>query len=131
MPACCYIVKQSVLTVCPDDLFECSHGRVGDHTSLCISSDKRCDRVTDCLGGEDELEHNCPCGPEGAVRLVDSIVPYRGRVEICQHGRWMSLCGQWNNNNAAVVCRQLGYPTQGLIYTHHVYSSIFSFTCST
>ena len=36
--------------------------------------------MTDCIGGEDELEHNCPCGPEGAVRLADGIVPYRGRV---------------------------------------------------
>ena len=73
--------------------------------------------MTDCIGGEDELEHNCPCGPEGAVRLVDGIVPYRGRVEYCKKGRWSSICNQnryyWDRNDAAVVCRQLGYPSAG------------------
>lgn len=104
-----------VLIVCPDGLFQCPLGKVGNLTSSCLSSDKRCDGVTDCIGGDDELEYNCPCGPEGAIRLVDTFVPYRGRVEICHQGRWMNICnGRWNNNNAAVVCRQLGYPTTGL-----------------
>ena len=99
-------------------MFECSHGRVSDQQSPCISTDQRCDGVTDCIGGEDELDHNCPCGPEGAVRLVDGIVPYRGRVEICKDGRWQSICsGSWDSRDAAVVCRQLGYPTEGLHYS--------------
>ena len=99
-------------------MFECSHGRVGDQLSPCVSTDQRCDGITDCIGGEDELDHNCPCGPEGAVRLVDGIVPYRGRVEICKDKRWRSICsGRWGYRDATVVCRQLGYPTEGLHYS--------------
>ena len=103
--------------VCPDDTFECPHGRVDGQQPACISTEQRCDNVTDCIGGEDELEHNCPCGPEGAVRLVDGIVPYRGRVEYCRNGRWTSICNyysyRWDNIDAAVVCRQLGYASKG------------------
>ena len=102
--------------MCPDDTFECPHGRVDGQQPPCISTEQRCDNVTDCIGGEDELEHNCPCGPEGAVRLVDGIVPYRGRLEYCRNERWTTMC---NSNyydrrrRAAVVCLQLGFPTQG------------------
>ena len=73
--------------------------------------------MTDCIGGEDELEHNCPCGPEGAVRLVDGIVLYRGRVEYCRNGRWATMCNvpryYRSRQFAPVVCRQLGFPTEG------------------
>ena len=127
------------LLVCPDNTFECQHGRVDGQQPPCISTEQRCDNVTDCIGGEDELEHNCPCGPEGAVRLVDGIVSYRGRVEYCRNGRWASICSysysyyyyRWNSNDAAVVCRQLGYPSAGslqfvlifILLTHilHIY----------
>ncbi len=71
--------------------------------------------MTDCLGGEDELDHNCPCGPEGAVRLVGGVGPHEGRVEFCRSGRWTAVCDRynWRDNDAAVVCRQLGYPSAG------------------
>ena len=67
--------------VCNDSMFFCHHGRVNEEQPACISNDQRCDGTIDCIGGEDELDHNCPCGPEGAVRLVDGIVSHRGRVE--------------------------------------------------
>ena len=99
-------------------MFECPYGRVDGQQPPCISSDQRCDNVTDCIGGEDELDHNCPCGPEGEVRLVDGVVPYRGRVESCSKGRWASICNsqtwRWDSNDAAVVCRQLGYRGEGM-----------------
>ena len=80
--------------------------------------------MTDCIGGEDELEHNCPCGPEGVVRLVDGIFPYQGRVEYCRNGRWTTFCNPYNyysrrNRVAAVVCRQLGFPSLGLHCFQH------------
>ena len=89
----------------------CHDGRVDGQQPPCISTEQRCDGITDCIGGEDELDHNCPCGPEGAVRLVDGIVPYRGRVEYCSSGRWTTLCRYFNY--ATVLCRQLGYPSTG------------------
>ena len=96
-------------------MFECPYGRVDGQQPPCISSEQRCDNVTDCVGGEDELDHNCPCGPEGAIRLVDGVVPHQGRVEYCVDRRWTTLCHyRWNNNDAAVVCRQLGYPSTGI-----------------
>ena len=98
-------------------MFECQFGRVDGAQSPCISTDQRCDSVIDCIGGEDELDHNCPCEPEGAVRLVDGIVPYRGRVEFCIHTRWSAICHyryhHWRDSEATVVCRQLGYSSAG------------------
>ena len=94
-------------------MFECPYGRVDGQHPSCISNEQRCDNVTDCLGGEDELDHNCPCRLEGAVHLVDGVVPNQGRVEYCRNGRWASVCHSWDTRDAAVVCRQLGYPSEG------------------
>ena len=96
-------------------MFECDSGRVDGQSPPCITTEQRCDNVTDCLGGEDELDHNCPCSPEGAVRLVGGSGPHEGRVELCQKSVWVTVCarfGRWRRN-APVVCRQLGFSTEG------------------
>ena len=120
--------------VCPDDMFKCPYGRVDGQQSSCITTEQRCDNVTDCIGGEDELDHNCPCGPEGAVRLVDGVVPHQGRVEYCVDRRWSTMCniGYRQSNFAAVVCHQLGYPRIGMCFaitSTSVYSNML-FTCT-
>ena len=106
----------------------CHDGRIDGQQPPCITADQRCDNITDCIGGEDEMEYNCPCEPEGAVRLVDGIVPYQGRVEFCNNGRWSSICRHWYwtyyTNNAAIVCRQLGYPTQGQCCKYYIITSV-------
>ena len=100
--------------VCPDRLYQCDYGRIDGLKPGCITNEQRCDGVIDCNGGDDEMDHNCPCAPEGAVRLVGGIVPYRGRVEFCLNTRWSSLCSySWDYNDASVVCNQLGYPREG------------------
>jgi len=67
--------------------------------------------------------HIAPC-TTGQLRLVDGNVPNEGRVEICMNNVWGTVCDDsWNSNDATVVCRQLGYSTQG-IYLHPLCSFI-------
>ena len=49
---------------------------------------------------------------EGSVRLIDGASPYEGRVEINLDGVWGTICGRyghWGEQEANVVCNQLGY----------------------
>ncbi|XP_063956214.1 deleted in malignant brain tumors 1 protein-like isoform X3 [Lytechinus pictus] len=85
----------------------------------------------DCTGSESSLMncsnrgwgiHNCEhsedagvfCAfigeTEGDILLVDGFSPYDGRIEIFHNGLWGTVCDDaWDNNDARVVCRQLGY----------------------
>ncbi len=54
------------------------------------------------------IVHHCM---DGNIRLVGGNSPTEGRVEMCYRGIWGSVCNRrWNNVDAAVVCRQLGFP---------------------
>ena len=54
-----------------------------------------------------------PC-TTGELRLVGGNVPNEGRVEICMDNVWGTVCDDgWSSTDATVVCRQLGYSTQG------------------
>ena len=61
---------------------------------------------------------NCEeCGNEenGDVRLRDGSTYFEGRVEICKNNEWGTVCiDSWNENNARVVCRQLGFSPEGI-----------------
>ena len=50
------------------------------------------------------------------MRLAKGQLENEGRVEVCLEGRWGTVSDDgWSTSDAEVVCRQLGYSTQGLL----------------
>ena len=48
----------------------------------------------------------------GNVRLVGGSDVSEGRVEICMDQQWGTICHDlWDEPDARVICRQLGYST--------------------
>ena len=64
----------------------------------------------------------------GAVRLVNDQEIYEGRVEICLHGTWKTVCDDyWGIFEAKVVCTQLGYQHKSMsLNVQPCYSSYLS-----
>ena len=50
-----------------------------------------------------------PCS-DGDIQLVGGRDEFEGRVEICYVGVWGTVCDDgWDNRDAVVLCRHLGY----------------------
>ena len=68
-----------------------------------------------------------PC-QNGDIRLVDdrnyhyNDPPLVGIVELCVNKTWGTICDDyWNDNDARVVCKQLGYSREGIgIIIYHL-----------
>lgn len=62
----------------------------------------------------------------GDIRLVSINNPLHGRVEVCFDGVWGTVCDRlWNNADAAVACRQLGYSSLGTLSIKPLISSLY------
>ena len=56
---------------------------------------------------------------DGRVRLVDGPTATEGRVEVCQGGRWGTICNDhWTVEDTDVVCGELGLLSTGIILMH-------------
>ena len=54
------------------------------------------------------------CYSEGKIRLLGGQNNTEGTIELCLDGAWGSVCDRyWGPKDAEVVCRQLGFATQG------------------
>ncbi|CAI8055640.1 Deleted in malignant brain tumors 1 protein [Geodia barretti] len=82
-------------------LQECRHNGVGDHN---------CGHIEDAsVVCSDVVPSVCE---NWQVRLVDGF-DTEGRVEICFNNTWGTVCDDdWDTDDARVVCRQLGHPTE-------------------
>ncbi|KAH3795464.1 hypothetical protein DPMN_149016, partial [Dreissena polymorpha] len=74
----------------------------------CMSPDKICNHVKDCPGNEDERDVFRV--KEARVQLVNGPNKRSGRVEIIIGTERGTVCDDnWDDNDAKVICKMLGY----------------------
>ena len=74
---------------------------------------EKCSHFLPCYFTAALSKHNS-CESD-AVRLVGgSVIASEGKVEVCYNNEWGTVChDNWDDHAAKVVCRKLGYTTDG------------------
>ena len=101
-----------------ESLLECSQ-RACDVTSCSHYNDAgvTCERQWKALFSYNPslvtIIGNCT---DGDIRLGDGP-ELKGRVEVCINNIWSTICtSHWTDNEATVICSQLGYSQYGMEY---------------
>ena len=67
---------------------------------------------------------------DGALRLMGGDNPLEGRVEICINNAWGTICDNtFDQDDADVICRQLGVIHNGKIYICSTYAKVSEKSC--
>ena len=60
------------------------------------------------------LSDTCSDGPNGNIRLIGGNSYLEGRLEVFFNGAWGTVCDDhWDQVDAGVACRKLGYSGRG------------------
>eukprot|EP00057_Strongylocentrotus_purpuratus_P007951 XP_011662425.1 PREDICTED: neurotrypsin-like [Strongylocentrotus purpuratus] len=102
----------------------------GSHLSECSFVEASSDI---CTHNDDVGVH---CESQYDVRLADSVIYNRGRVEIFYNAEWVTVCDvNWGADEAQIVCGQLGYDSGNPVVKNNAYygpgsGSIYNVDCS-
>ena len=96
-------------------LSQCPHNDSGPHSCVhfqnigvqCLTGMTIPNKYFGLLLSYSNLGPRCS---DGDVRLVEGTSPVVGTVQLCHNQDWGTVCANgWDDRDANVVCRQLGY----------------------